>query len=103
MEKKCPIEFTISLINGKWKVIILKELSQGPVRYGELTRCIPQVSPKVLIQQLRELEADGLVIRTIFPEVPPRVEYSLSEKGISILSIFLALRSWGLEVTNQKK
>lgn len=103
MSKKCPIEYTMSLINGKWKILILKELSHGPLRYGAVGKCIPNVSPKVLIHQLREMEEDGLVARTVFPEVPPRVEYSLSEKGISILSIFLELRRWGLEADETDK
>ncbi len=94
--KRCPIEFTLSLINGKWKLIILKELSQGALRYGELLKCIPTVSAKVLIQQVRELERDGLVTRKIFPEVPPRVEYALSDKGTSIFTIFVEMYRWGL-------
>ena len=103
MNKKCPIEYTMSLINGKWKILILKELSHGPLRYGAVGKCIPDVSAKVLIHQLREMEEDGLVVRTIFPEVPPRVEYSLSEKGIGIMSIFMELRRWGLEANETDK
>ena len=95
--KKCPIEVTFSLINGKWKHRIAKELSQGPVRYGRLAREIPEISSKVLTQQLKELEADGLVARTIFAEVPLRVEYSLTAMGTSIFSVFKELRRWGLE------
>ena len=74
MNGRCPIETTVSLINGKWKLLILKELSQGPVRYGRLGAQIPAVSAKVLTQQLREMEEDGLIVRTVFAEVPPRVE-----------------------------
>jgi len=96
VEKKCPIESTLSLINGKWKILILKELSQGPVRFGQLGNNIPSVSAKVLTQQLRELTDDGLVVRTVFAEIPPRVEYSLSEMGVSIFTIFVELRRWGL-------
>ncbi|MDR1124469.1 MAG: helix-turn-helix transcriptional regulator [Deltaproteobacteria bacterium] len=103
MKKKCPIEFTLSLINGKWKILIMKELSHAPLRYGAVVKCIPNVSPKVLIQQLRVMEEDGLIVRTVFPEVPPRVEYSLSEKGISIISIFMELRRWGLEANETEK
>ena len=95
--KKCPIEVTFSLLSGKWKHLILKELSQGPVRYGRLAKEISAVSAKVLTQQLKELETDGLVARTVFAEVPPRVEYSLTEMGISIFSVFKELRRWGLE------
>ena len=103
MNKKCPIEFTLSLINGKWKIVILKELSQEPLRYGIIGKRIPEISSKVLIQHLREMEDDGLIIREIFPEVPPRVEYSLSEKGASIFSIFIELRRWGLESNENEK
>lgn len=103
MSKKCPIEFTLSLINGKWKIIILKELSQGPLRYGVLGKRIPEVSSKVLIQHLREMEEDGLIVREVFPEVPPRVEYSLSEKGASIFTIFIELRRWGLSLEDEEK
>ncbi len=96
MKNRCPIESTLSLINGKWKILILKELSQGPVRYGQICNHIPAISAKVLTQQLREMTNDGLVVRTVFAEIPPRVEYSLSEMGTSIFSIFKELRRWGL-------
>lgn len=94
--EQCPIEYTLSMINGKWKIIILKELSKDSVRYGELMRRVSKITPKVLIQHLRDMENDGLINRHIFPEVPPRVEYSLTEKGESLFSIFLELRRWGL-------
>ncbi|NLT58949.1 MAG: helix-turn-helix transcriptional regulator [Clostridiales bacterium] len=103
MNKKCPIEFTLSLINGKWKILILKELSQEPLRYGTIGKRIPEISSKVLIAQLREMEKDGLIVREVFPEVPPRVEYSLSEKGASIFTIFLELRRWGLALNDDEK
>jgi len=96
MDQKCPIEATVSLINGKWRILILKELSQCPVRFGALERAIPNISAKVLTQQLREMEADGLVKRKIFPEIPPRVEYSLSEMGVSLFTIFGVLRHWSM-------
>ncbi len=97
MEHKCPIETTLSLISGKWKLLILKELLKEPVRYGLLTKKIPSISPKVLTQQLREMEKDGLIVRNIYAEVPPRVEYGLSEMGASMLTILKELRKWGLE------
>ncbi|GAB6279991.1 MAG: hypothetical protein STSR0007_00380 [Thermovirga sp.] len=93
---KCPIESTLSIISGKWKILIMKALAQGPVRYGELSREIERVSAKVLPRQLREMEEDGLVVRNVFPEVPPRVEYSLSRMGVSLSSVLKELRSWGL-------
>lgn len=95
-EKKCPVEYTLSQISGKWRIMILKELSQGPVRYGAIGRSIRGISPKILIQHLREMEEDGLVVRTIYPEVPPRVEYSLSRAGVSVFSMLSTLRDWGL-------
>ncbi|MDV0447586.1 hypothetical protein MsAg5_14930 [Methanosarcinaceae archaeon Ag5] len=97
MENRCPVETTLSLINGKWKLLILKELSQGPVRYNQLKESIPAISTKVLTQQLREMESDGMIIREVFPEIPPHVEYSLSEMGVSIFKIFAEIRRWGLE------
>ena len=96
MAPKCPIESTLSLINGKWKLLILKELSFGPMRYGKVEKAIPDISAKVLTQQLREMEADKLVVRTVFPEVPPRVEYSLGALGVSIFTVFVEMRSWSL-------
>ena len=99
----CPIETTFSLINGKWKHRILKELSQGPVRYGQLAGEISPISAKVLTQQLKELEADGMVRRTVFAEVPLRVEYSLTEMGLSIFTVFRELRRWGLEEDLEKR
>lgn len=103
MPEKCPIETVFSFINGKWKHRIIKELSQGPLRYGQLSKEIAAVSAKVLTQQLKELEADGLVNRTVFAEVPLRVEYALSEMGISIFSVFKELRRWGLEEDLKKR
>lgn len=97
MQAKCPIEYTVSLINGKWKVAILKELSQGAVRYGELGRALPEISQKVLTSQLRELESDGLIRRQVYAEVPPRVDYTLTERGLSLFTIFVELRRWGME------
>jgi DNA-binding HxlR family transcriptional regulator len=93
----CPIESTLAVISGKWKLLILKAISQGPVRFNQLNARIPAVSTKMLTQQLREMEVDGIIIRTIFPEIPPRVEYSLSGMGVSLFSIFKELRRWGLE------
>lgn len=98
---KCPIEATLSLISGKWKLLIIKELLVGVVRFNELLRNLPNISAKVLTQQLRELEADGLVERQVFPEVPPHVEYRLTVVGQSILSILKEIRRWGLFNLNE--
>lgn len=96
-ELKCPIETTLSLISGKWKLLIMKELIKEPVRYGTLKSKIPKVSAKVLTQQLKEMETDGVVIRTIYAEVPARVEYSLSPMGKSMLKILREMAAWGLK------
>jgi DNA-binding HxlR family transcriptional regulator len=91
----CPMVVTINIIGGKWKPIILHMLSTGIRRFGELKKNIPLVSQKMLTQQLRELELDGIVIRTVYPEVPPRVEYSLSAVGISLVPVLDTLYQWG--------
>lgn len=96
MKYRCPIETTLSLISGKWKILILKELIKGPVRYGLLNRKISGISAKVLTQELREMEQDGLIVRKVYAEIPSRVEYSLSEMGTSMLNILKAMRDWAL-------
>ena len=97
-EKKlpaCPVETTLTLISSKWKILILRDLMPGTKRFGELKKSIGEVSQKVLTAQLREMETDGLVRRTVYPEVPPRVEYSLSELGESMRPIISAMEQWG--------
>ena len=91
----CPVETTISLIGDKWKVLILRELMGGTKRFGELRRGVGGVSQKVLTSQLRSMEADGLVHREVFAEVPPRVEYFLTPLGQSLKPVIEALRDWG--------
>jgi DNA-binding HxlR family transcriptional regulator len=93
----CGLHATLALIGAKWKPLILYFLSQKTRRYGELRRCLRDVSDKVLIQQLKELEADGLVLRNDFGEVPPRVEYSLTPFGESIITAMEPLCNWGAE------
>ena len=102
MSQRCPIEFTLNLIDGKWKHLILKEISQEAIRYGRLKKNIPGISPKILIANLREMEENGLILRVVYPEVPPRVEYSLSEKGESLFSIFTELRRWALAIGEEQ-
>ena len=92
---RCPIDATLSLIGGKYKAIILWNLIDAIHRYSELSRIIPQATPKMLTQQLRELEADGFILRKVYPVVPPKVEYSLSESGKSIIPILAAMYQWG--------
>jgi DNA-binding HxlR family transcriptional regulator len=89
------LERTLGMIVGKWKTILLWHLSGGRKRYGELKKLIPSVSEKMLIQSLRELEKDELVIRKVYPEVPPRVEYILSKRGKSLSPLICALNTWG--------
>ena len=91
----CPVEVTVDLIGGKWKPVILARLKEGVRRYGELRRLMPTTSEKMLVQQLRELESDGLVRRTVFETVPPQVEYELSEEGRSLTPVLTALYEWG--------
>ncbi len=91
----CPVETTLMLIGSKWKVLILRDLDSGKMRFGELKKSIGSVSQKVLTAQLREMEADGLVIRTVYAEVPPRVEYELSELGMTLRPVIKSLWSWG--------
>lgn len=91
----CGIGPAFAVVGGKWKAAILWELHQGPVRFGELKRRVQGVTEKMLIQQLRELERDQLVTRTIFQEVPPRVEYALTEWGVSLNGALSAVADWG--------
>ena len=94
---ECPVTFTMSKIGGKWKPIILFLITQGVNRFGILQRGIDGVSKQMLTKQLRELEADGILSRKIFAEIPPRVEYSLTELGESLLPIIGSMKSWGEE------
>ncbi|MCB0195419.1 MAG: helix-turn-helix transcriptional regulator [Anaerolineae bacterium] len=94
---ECPVEAVTDLIGGRWKIVILSRLSYGPRRYGEIKKSIQYISEKMLIQQLRQLEQDGLVERTQYPEVPPRVEYSLSAKGRTLIPLFQCIGDWGRE------
>ena len=91
----CPVETTLTLIGDKWKVLILRDLMNGTKRFGELKKCVGNVSQKVLTVQLRAMEANGLVHREVYAEVPPRVEYSLTDLGRSLKPILDAMWSWG--------
>ena len=91
----CSIEAAISLIDGKWKCVILFHLLGGTARFNELRRRLPSVTQRMLTNQLRELEVDGLIVRTIYAQVPPKVEYSLSPLGRSLEPVLLALKTWG--------
>ena len=93
----CPVDATIDLIGGKYKAVILWHLTDDRKRFSELKRLIPKATEKMLIQQLRELECVGLIIRTVYPVVPPKVEYSLSDFGKTIIPVLQAMCSWGEE------
>ena len=92
----CPVETTLTLIGDKWKVLILRDLLTGTKRFGELKKSIGNVSQKVLTSQLRAMEGSGLLTRTVYAEVPPRVEYTLTELGQSLRPILDAMQSWGI-------
>jgi DNA-binding HxlR family transcriptional regulator len=91
----CPVETTLLLIGDKWKVLILRDLISGTKRFGELKKSIGNVSQKVLTAQLRDMEASGLILRKVYAEVPPKVEYSLTETGCSLKPILDAMLEWG--------
>lgn len=91
----CPVEATLELIGGKWKGLALYHLLDGPVRFNELKRRLANVTQRMLIRQLRELESDGLVVRTVYAEVPPRVDYRLTPKGETLKPIILDMKAWG--------
>ena len=93
----CPVEATLDLIGGKYKALILWHLSDKTLRFSELKRAIKAATPKMLTQQLRELEAQELIHREVFPVIPPRVEYSLTELGHSLMPILVAMRDWGAD------
>jgi DNA-binding HxlR family transcriptional regulator len=94
--KGCPIEGTLQLIEGKWKLVILWHLSQEKVmRYGEIKNAMTRITHKMLSQQLKELEADGLIHREAFAQIPPKVEYSLTELGVSFLPVIKSMSDWG--------
>lgn len=98
----CPVEATLELIGGKYKALILWRLSEGKLRFSQLRDQIKGVTPKMLTQQLRELEAQALIHREVFPMVPPRVEYSLTELGQSLMPLLIAMRDWGVGYLRSK-
>ena len=91
----CPVETTLTLISDKWKVLILRDLMGGTKRFGELKKSIGTVTQKVLTAQLRQMEASGLLTRTVYAEVPPRVEYTLTDLGRSLRPVLDAMEAWG--------
>lgn len=96
VEYQCSMELTLELIGGKWKALILWHLGESTLRFSELKKALPKITQKMLTQQLRELEAHGLVQRFIYTQVPPKVEYSLTASGRSLLPILATLCQWGV-------
>ena len=94
-EENCPVETTLDLIGGKYKSLILWHLSDGKLRFSELRKAVKGATAKMLTQQLRELEASDLIHREVYPVIPPKVEYSLTETGRSLMPILVAMRDWG--------
>ena len=93
----CPVATTVQLIGSKWKLLIMRNLLKRPWRFNELRRDLDGISQKVLTDSLRSMEADGIITRTVYPEVPPRVEYALSDLGESMRPIIQAMEQWGTE------
>ena len=93
----CPVATTVQLIGNKWKLLIIRNLLVRPWRFNELHKSLDGISQKVLTESLRSMESDGIIIRTVYPEVPPRVEYSLSELGETLRPILDAMEIWGME------
>ena len=92
----CPVEVTLSLISDRWKLLIIRDLLNGTKRFGELKKSIDNITQKVLTSNLRSMEKDGLIIRKVYAEVPPRVEYSLTETGLSLKPVLSSLADWGM-------
>ena len=101
MNSICPVETTLSLIGGKYKALILWHLSAGTLRFSQLQKAVT-ATPRMLTLQLRELENDGLISRTVYPEVPPRVEYAMTDLGRSLMPILSAMRNWGTDYLRSK-
>ena len=93
----CPVATTVQLIGNKWKLLILRNLLTRPWRFNELWKSLDGISQKVLTESLRSMESDGIIVRTVYAEVPPRVEYSLSELGETLRPILDAMQAWGME------
>jgi len=93
----CEVETTLKVIGGRWKVLIIKELMPGVKRFGELQRALSGITQKMLTQQLREMEEDGIIHRQIYPQIPPKVEYSLTPLGESLQPILYAMHEWAVE------
>jgi len=102
IKDNCPVEATLDLIGGKYKALILWHLSDEKLRFSQLRQRITKATPKMLTQQLRELEAQDLIHREVYPVIPPKVEYSLTETGLSLMPILVAMRDWGAQYLRSK-
>lgn len=103
IELECPVDIAMNILSGKWKLSILWQLKKGTVRFNELQRRLSKITQKTLTQQLRELEHDGIIRREIFPEVPPRVEYSFTSLGQSIIPVLDSMCQWGKYYKKEKQ
>lgn len=99
----CPVETTLMLISDRWKVLIIRDLLDGTKRFGELKKSVGNISQKVLTSNLRSMEDSGLLVREVYPEVPPRVEYTLTETGYSLKPVLDAMMEWGTEYKQKNK
>ncbi|BAY21973.1 HxlR family transcriptional regulator [Calothrix sp. NIES-2100] len=97
----CEVEITLEVIGGRWKVLIIRELIVGIKRFGELQRALPGITQKMLTQQLREMEDDGIIHREVYPQIPPKVEYSLTPLGKSLQPILNAMHEWAVKHSSQ--
>ena len=102
MNENCPVEATLDLIGGKYKALILWHLADKKLRFSELRKVVSSATPKMLTQQLRELESHSLIHREVYPIIPPKVEYSLTDLGRSLMPILAAMRDWGSEYMRAK-
>lgn len=98
---ECPVATTVQMVGSKWKLLIMRNLLQRPWRFNELKKSLAGISQKVLTDSLRSMESDGIITRTVYPEVPPRVEYSLSDLGESMRPIIASMEEWGKNYKNQ--
>lgn len=101
--KICPIEVSLEVIGGMWKTLIIRELMNGTLRYSEIHRALSPVTHKMLAQQLRDLENDGVILRKVYPQVPPKVEYSLSTLGKELIPLMGAMKTWGERVLRHRE
>ncbi|MEM7066159.1 MAG: helix-turn-helix domain-containing protein [Cyanobacteria bacterium P01_B01_bin.77] len=99
----CPVEATLEVIGGKWKGVILYHLLSETLRFSEIRRLMPEITQRMLTKQLRELETDNLILRTVYPEVPPKVEYSITEYGKTLEPVIQALQTWGFQHLEKTK